>query len=268
MSSETIDFGKAKLRFQPEKDGSFAGVVIRDGKMSEIFREGDRNAIIARLKSEAGKLEPNYFGMDEAIKRFLEFMPDGFDGERNDEMEDAYKRNAAKALSDAVSSSNALSATPDDAAAVHTAKVWTNLLSPYEAMKLKDTLAGDDGAKFLQGAAQFCDGGYAKGATLMAAAMTKGDRLTWPIATYFSYLWSPDTRMFLKPEATRDFAERIGHPFVGEYESAINEGTYQSLLDLADQTLTALKPIGAKDYIDVQSFIWVVGAYRDEHLPE
>ena len=35
--------------------------------------------------------------------------------------------------------------------------------------------------------------------------------------------------------------------------------TYDQLLKLSDQLLERLRPLGARDLIDVQSFMWVVG---------
>ena len=61
----------------------------------------------------------------------------------------------------------------------------------------------------------------------MRKAVEPYGSFTWPIATYLPFLWSLDTHLFLKPTATRDFA----------------------------------------DGIHVQSFIWVVGEYRDRDLP-
>lgn len=76
--------------------------------------------------------------------------------------------------------------------------------------------------------------------------------------------------MFLKPMVTCDFAERIGHRFRHDYATEVSSGVYASLLDLAHFTLDKIRPLGARDFIDVQSFIWVVGAYADEHklIPE
>jgi hypothetical protein len=40
-------------------------------------------------------------------------------------------------------------------------------------------------------------------------------------------------------------------------------GVYDSLLDLARRTATELADLQPRDRIDVQSFIWVVGAYDE-----
>ena len=93
-------------------------------------------------------------------------------------------------------------------------------------------------------------------------------QLSWPAATYLPFLWEPDTQMFLKPEVTKDFADRVGHPFARTYSARLDPEVYESLLDLARETteeIASLKPV---DRIDIQSFIWVVGAYKDSDPEE
>ena len=50
------------------------------------------------------------------------------------------------------------------------------------------------------------------------------------------YLWRPDEHMFLKPEVTKEFAARVGHPFAHEYTPELTEATYLNLIDLAKET--------------------------------
>jgi hypothetical protein len=69
--------------------------------------------------------------------------------------------------------------------------------------------------------------------------------------------------MYLKPEATKDFAERVGHRFAKDYKATLDLKVYESLLDLVDKTAAELAELKPRDRIDVQSFIWVVGDYRE-----
>ena len=82
---------------------------------------------------------------------------------------------------------------------------------------------------------------------------------TWPVLTQFPYIARPDCHMLLKPEVTKACAERM--VFDLAYSPRLNWGTYSQLLKLADRLFEELKPMGAKDYIDVQSYIWVIGGY-------
>ena len=115
MVSREIPKGNATLRWQPDKQYGFAGVVILAGKRSEIFHDDDEKRLIARLRNEAGKLHPHYVGFDGAIKRFLDFMPDGLRGNTSDTMERTYKQTAANALAQLLPLDAAINAGDDDA---------------------------------------------------------------------------------------------------------------------------------------------------------
>jgi hypothetical protein len=78
----------------------------------------------------------------------------------------------------------------------------------------------------------------------------------WPIATLFPYLLQSERHMFLKPEATKNLAHWLG--FELSYETTLNWKTYQALLEMTKKVMEDLKAFGAKDTIDLQSFIWVV----------
>lgn len=67
--------------------------------------------------------------------------------------------------------------------------------------------------------------------------------------------------MFLKPEVTKDYAARVGHPFAHEYASSLHLDVYSSLLNLTDRTNREIADLAPRDWIDIQSFIWVVGKY-------
>ena len=86
----------------------------------------------------------------------------------------------------------------------------------------------------------------------------------WTVATYLPFLWRPDAHMYLKPEATRDYATRVGHPLASLYKPQLNFDVYTSLLDLADETSRELSDLDPRDRIDILSFIWVVGDYKED----
>ena len=81
----------------------------------------------------------------------------------------------------------------------------------------------------------------------------------WPVATCLPFLWDTDeSHMFLRYTPTTEFARRIGYDHF-HYESALNEHTYSSLVDLCraiqDDGLVA-EQLRPRDYIDLQSLIW------------
>ncbi|MFN3474716.1 MAG: hypothetical protein ACK4ZW_11810 [Blastomonas sp.] len=268
MKTQQLKVGKAVVRWGQAKTGEFSGTVIMAGKPSENLTDADEKRLLARLRNLAGTLEPNYFGMEEAIARYLRFMPGGFSAERNLTTERKYKVGARDALAEILPLGQAFEASSDDARRVREAgAIWINLLSPFESMHLKEAIASNDGPAFLRAAAKFTAGDFSGGVAGMNAAMSKHGRLSWPTATYFPFLWSPVDHMFLKPTVTRDFAERIGHRYQYDYSPDIEKDVYESLLELADLTMTNLTDLSPKDRIDVQSFIYVVGGYSDIDLP-
>ncbi len=264
MATKSERYGESILKWQPHPEGGFAGVVVRDGKATKPFHDDDEARLLARLQNEAGRLHPDYVGFDGAMGRFKAF----FEGFAAAAKERDHKVEAARRLRSTISIEQACDATGADALEVGDAKIYTELLAPPESARLRDTLAGQTGATYLQGAAAFAMGEYQTGCAQMTAAVAPHGRISWPLLTYLPFLWDTDRHMFLKPEVTRDFADRVGHPFSHVYSPEPNPETYLSLLDLVEGTSTAIRSLEPRDNIDIQIFIWVVGKYRADDRPQ
>jgi hypothetical protein len=258
--------GDCTIRVMPVGD-IYRGAVLRKGKMSDPLEDSDPERLLARLRNEAGRLHPNYFGIDGAIERFLSFFPGGFSDALYLADERSYKMRSQETLASVLTLEDAINATPEQASEVRRALV-TNLLSPFELARTSAVLRGTTGAAYMHGAAIFALGEYATGLSKMSAAVEPHGRFTWPIATYLPNLWKPAEHMFLKPVATKDFAERIGHPFQYDYDPGVSADVYRSLLDLVADTEADLSKLHPQDRIDVQSFIWVVGDYGDKEAKD
>ena len=138
------------------------------------------------------------------------------------------------------------------------------MLSTYEMMALKDGLkdvaAATRYAESISGLLGAEDTNaelFDKTATTVSGLPAEKGRarvFTWPIVTLLPFLAAPDRFMFLKPEATKTAAERLGFDLL--YTSTPNWGTYSRLLDMSRLLMQLLKPLGAQDLIDVQSYIW------------
>jgi hypothetical protein len=89
------------------------------------------------------------------------------------------------------------------------------------------------------------------------AALPQGEApiSSWPVVTLLPFVAQPDRHMFLHPKLTHEAAQRLG--FELNYEATPSWPTYSALLSFADLLLDKLKPHGARDFIDVQSFIAV-----------
>lgn len=82
---------------------------------------------------------------------------------------------------------------------------------------------------------------------------------SWPVLTVLPFLARPDRFMFLKPEISLECAERMR--FDLQYSADLDWMPYESLLELSDFLLEKLRPYGAQDFIDVQSFMWAISKY-------
>ena len=225
MPVSEMKYGQATLKWQVAKDGGFTGAVILGGKRVALMDDAVEERLLDRLRNEAGRLHPDYVGFDGAIRRYLHFFPSGLRGPANASSEREYKERAAARLQAVLSSEQAIEATNENAARVAKAGIQTNMLSPFEAARLRDTLIGETGGRFLRGAAAFAVGDYATGAAEMATAVQPHGRVSWPIVTYLPFLWDYRRHMFLKPTVTADFADRVGHDFHHRYSPEPNSYT-------------------------------------------
>ena len=81
---------------------------------------------------------------------------------------------------------------------------------------------------------------------------------TWPLMTVFGFIGNPKEHIFLKPRVTQKAAEKYMFDF--EYSSKPNFNTYDNLLKFANQIKKDTRHLSPKDFIDLQSFIWVMGS--------
>ena len=102
----------------------------------------------------------------------------------------------------------------------------TNLLSPYEKTLLKELLRGPNADAFVQATARFAKEGSRKTLLELERVLKRENCTKWTVATYLPFLWRPDTNMFLKPEATKDFAARVGHMLESIYQPRLHFEVY------------------------------------------
>lgn len=255
---------RGKTLFRVRKSGEvFKGVTIRDGQFVFPPIEDASEAEVWRLLDlELGKIHPHYIGFDGAKARFLSFFGQGFDGAGYCGEERDYKRLAKEGLDEALPLARARSATSAGEAALSAFRA-TNLLSPFEQMRFQDALRGPRADAFVRAAARFAEGDIADGLRDMAATLAPHGCAKWTVMTYLPFLWRPDRHMFLKPQVTKDFAERVGHAFQHVYTPQADAEVYAALLDLVGATEREIIDLRPRDRIDIQSFIWVVADYRE-----
>lgn len=142
----------------------------------------------------------------------------------------------------------------------------TNLLFSFEKMALRDAIKPVSGAKdFAKGLYDYVYGtetlkyrfeGFTE--TLDSLPRRQTRVLTWPLQTVFGFLANPSHFIFLKPRVTKIAAEKYQYDF--KYQSRPNWETYKGYLDFADQVWTDNVDLRPRDFIDLQSFIWVLGS--------
>ena len=147
----------------------------------------------------------------------------------------------------------------------------TNLLFSFEKMALRDAVKSKEGAKaFSEGLYEYV---YGKGTVqkrfenfteVLDSLPRKQTRVrTWPLQTVFGFIANPSEHIFLKPRVTQSAAEKYRYDFT--YRSKPNWETYKSLLDFAEQVRKDTADLKPEDFIDLQSFLWVLGSdeYED-----
>jgi len=258
----TAKVGDLSLRLV-EKDRAFIGLIFAaDNSMKAQIEGDDADEVWRRLHDEAGKANPKYFGFDGARNRFLHWFAGGFQSPSYLRQERAYKVEAKQALDATVPVEKA--ATGSGYGPALLPRFHINLLSPYEQMWVRDALRAPGADDFVRAVARFTLGEGKAALIAMERALKPHRAAKWTIVTLLPFLWRPEQHMFLKPEATKDFASRVGHRFANDYEARLDYGVYESLLDLASKTAAELADLRPRDRIDVQSFIWVVGDYKEE----
>jgi hypothetical protein len=243
------------------KDG-YSGRVFVHKQGGPIISETDLDELKHELEREVLRSSPIYFGFDGAKQRFLRVCQQGFQSpnylrERSDKAE-------AKAMLDEfVPLSTALHSTGSGKDILRVIQ-HTELVSPIEKARMAAVLKGGHADNFVQGAALFASGNIGSGLKQMKESLKSESAATWPAVTYLPFLWRPDAHMFLKPEVTKEYAERVGHPFSLGYSSELTPIVYDQLLDLAQQTEKHIADLNPADRIDIQGFIWVVNRYKEE----
>jgi hypothetical protein len=246
-----------------EKDRVFIGLLFAaDGSKKAQIESTDADDVWRRLHDEASKANPKYFGFDGARARFLRFFPNGFHSVGYAKAERDYKIAAKQRLDETAPIEKAVDAFGLGEAVLAVFRA-TNLLSPFEKMRLQEALRGPTADELIRAAARFTLGEGKTALLQMERALKPHDSAKWTVVTYLPFLWRPEEHMFLKPEVTKDFAARVGHRFATDYEARLDFAIYESLLDLVSKTAAELAEFKPRDRIDVQSFIWVVSDYKE-----
>ncbi len=100
------------------------------------------------------------------------------------------------------------------------------------------------------------DGPFERRFDAWVRVLTHRSQGVWPAATYFLMLQNPESDVFIKPRQFQTLLRALGRSH--EWPTRPNARYYNELRDLAYLLLNRLRPLGAQDMIDVQSFLWFV----------
>ncbi|MDB5231168.1 MAG: hypothetical protein JWN76_1973 [Chitinophagaceae bacterium] len=204
-------------------------------------------------------------------KKFLFYFPKGFYDQQYIDWERGYKWNAHlewNALLDKKQYESLLAEGKynDIAQRAVRLETRTNLLFSFEKMALRDAVKTSAGAKnFATGLYEYVYGkaslkqrfeNFSEILSTLPVVQTRVH--TWPLQTVFGFLGNPEEHIFLKPRVTQRAAE--AYDFVFEYTSKPNWKTYSSMIAFAEQVKNDMIDLKPRDYIDLQSFIWVMGS--------
>lgn len=142
----------------------------------------------------------------------------------------------------------------------------TNLLFSFEKMALRDAVKSAAGARafanglynYIYGTAPMKERFEEFGNVLSGLPRVQTRVHTWPLHTVFGFIANPKAFIFMKPRVTQVAAVNYGFDF--DYRSKPNWETYQSLINFAEQVKEDTSDLHPRDYIDLQSFIWVQGS--------
>ena len=138
----------------------------------------------------------------------------------------------------------------------------TNILSPFEMKAVHKAFAKADetATKVLGCTLAFVSNPGLQSFKGMADAVSQlpadGAKVfTWPIVTLLPFFAKPSRFIALKPTNTELMAARMAYDL--KYDSTPNWETYDQSLRMAQQLFERLQPLGARDMVDVQGFMWV-----------
>lgn len=218
------------------------------------------------------KVTPPELTIDQAFERFLAHYPDGFAGEAYQQAERAWKVQQGALWHEQFppGTLRTLATTDPLEAGAAVMKVLqtpdaTLLATRGELPMMTWALTKGTPEAFLLALADVVDSPEPKAEQFTALVdaleampvLKPGTKLlAWPTLTVLPFLARPDQYLFVKPQATKDAARKLGVDLA--YDSRPSWGTYQRMLAWGHDLLRFLGPHGAQDMIDVQSFILTI----------
>lgn len=222
-----------------------------------------QQAVEAEIKATLNGQSEEFVGFGGAINLFLKAFPGGFETTQFIEDEREYKQSASHKIQGTLANSIIEEAINSDdlgefAKHVMSGLQATNLVSPFEKARFSDAMKKEAFRKsYAPALRELLHGDFDKAFARYVGVLKEGDALTWPLATYFSFLFEPRRHMFMKPEVMKLCAYRLWYSL--HYETPPNLSSYGSLLEFTEYVRDGIELLKPVDNIDIQSFMYVIG---------
>lgn len=252
-----------------------AATLLRPAEAGERAWLGGLSAF--SLDAESGRYgyAEGWIPHDEAVARFLEAYPKGFsdplyigDGKgrqarpaRIRRAQAAYAETLGGGAGERMLAAGALPKLVEAALAIE--KMAGANTTGADKGALADCLKGAKGAEPFF-AALFAHLGtptperaaFEALAAAVAALPREANAPAWPLVTLLPFLARPDQHVLLRPKLVSQAAHRLGLEL--RFATDPNWITYSTLLHSCALLLEKLRPLGARDLIDVESFLTIV----------
>jgi hypothetical protein len=271
---------KAVHVFFATADARFATKLRLPMALPLLTPAASTNAWLSRLSGFALDAKSGRYGLaghwlshQDAVARFLEVFPGGFTdpryvGDATDKRGRVFRwRRAHDAWTETLGGGEGerLLAAGDVAGLVERALRVERIVrtlhrdaekaSFEEALKDPDAARGTFAALFDLLASPAPERSRFEALAGAVAAVAPGES-GWPIVTLLPFVARPDLHMLLRPRFACDVALRLGHDLA--YEPRPCWSTYSALLGSAEVLLEKLRPLGARDNVDVEGFMHAV----------
>ncbi len=284
---------KAVHVFFAMSDARFATKLRLPMALPLLTPASSTNAWLSRLPALAFDAKTGRYGLGgtwlshaDAAARFLEVFPKGFadpgyTGDGTDKRDRVARwRRAHEAYAETLGGGEGerLLAAGDAGALVERALRVERLVRPLhkdaekasfeDALKNLDAARGYFAALFELLATQAPEQPRFEALAAAVAAMQPGAarEAGWPIVTLLPFVARPDLHMLLRPRFACEVGHRLGLELA--YEPQPNWSTYSALLRSAEVLLEKLRPLGARDHVDVEAFMHVVTAKQARPKPQ
>jgi hypothetical protein len=238
--------------------------VGRDAKSVQVAHASalSLDEVTSEIKRQLTELSNDYVGVSGAIKLFLKAFPEGFSSEFYVFDERSYKDRTVASVAEKLSEERmtTLLRYGDYGSICAAAKeTMNNLVFPNERMAFSDALKQPTVARsFAESLFRLLYRDFNGALEELSLLLKPFDVAKWPILTFWPFFRFPERHMFLKPTIYQSCAHQMGHD--PHYAVQPNPVTYASLLEFAKVLSDGLVPLAPKDYIDVQTFMYVIGS--------